>query len=86
MATASAGLAEVYVMKKLHKDKIKRMEIKEKFERKVYAIDPPEEEINPSFGCFSSMFKKIHPANIIIPAALDVDSAAEKTGLPNSKS
>lgn len=81
MATASAGIAEVYVMKKLHKEKMKRMESTDrKAERKVYMIDPPQEEMNSSFGCFSSMFKKIHPANNI-PAALD---SAEEQARPQN--
>ena len=78
MATATAGLAEVYVMRKLHKDKMmKRLQINGKAERKVYVIDPPEEEMNSSFGCFSSMFKKIHPANNTSAAS---DSAEEQGG------
>ncbi|KAI8015951.1 hypothetical protein LOK49_LG05G02905 [Camellia lanceoleosa] len=61
----STGLVEVYVMRKLYKDKmIKRME-KEKEEKQVNFINKiaaSDDDEKNSSGCLPNMFKKIHPA------------------------
>ncbi|XWS23845.1 hypothetical protein CRYUN_Cryun28dG0050000 [Craigia yunnanensis] len=55
MATPGNELAEVYVMRKLHKDQMKRKEEERaKTEEIGFAV-------KNSSGCFSSLFKKIHP-------------------------
>ncbi|KAF3662884.1 hypothetical protein FXO37_12246 [Capsicum annuum] len=58
MSTASAYLAEAYAMKKLYKEKMKSLEKKE--------AKSPAETCNhlkksSSGGCFTKMFKKVHP-------------------------
>lgn len=59
MTTPGYELAEVYVMRKLHKEKMKRKEEERaKTEENIgFAV-----ETSTSIGCFSSMFKKIHPS------------------------
>ncbi|XVF39462.1 hypothetical protein PTKIN_Ptkin01aG0036900 [Pterospermum kingtungense] len=54
MATPGYELAEVYVARKLHKD---RMKIEEEERAKTEEIGF---EVKNSGGCFSSLFKKIH--------------------------
>ena len=55
MATAGACFAEIYVLKKLHKEKMKRMEgEKEKKEEKHHKEERPT----------SGKAKKIHPCSI----------------------
>ncbi|CAK9174248.1 unnamed protein product [Ilex paraguariensis] len=61
MSTASAGLAEVYVTKKLYKEKMKRME-NEEAQKKNYASPDHGRKSNSGGGFFSTVFKKIHPA------------------------
>ena len=57
MATPGHELAEVYVMRKLHKDHMKReKEERAKTEDIGFAV-------KKSSGCFSSLFKKIHPSH-----------------------
>ncbi|KAK9269863.1 hypothetical protein L1049_025436 [Liquidambar formosana] len=77
MASAGAGvtLAEAYVMRKLHKEKMKRME-KEEGEREV-CVDG--ESKVPGGGCFFSMFKKIHPNDV--SAVADVAGKRAETGV-----
>ena len=62
MSIATGGMAEVYAMKRLHKEKIKRMQgvrIQEVAEHNHTA------EKTISGGCFSlRMFKKIHPTSL----------------------
>ncbi|KAL7245735.1 hypothetical protein ACSBR2_000967 [Camellia fascicularis] len=61
----STGLVEVYVMRKLYKDKmIERME-KEKEEKQVNFINKiaaTDHDEKNSSGCLPNKFKKIHPA------------------------
>ncbi|KAL7245738.1 hypothetical protein ACSBR2_000970 [Camellia fascicularis] len=61
--SGSTGLVEVYVMRKLYKDKmIKRME-KGKGEKQanfINKIAAADHDKNSS-GCLPNMFKKIHP-------------------------
>ncbi|CAK9174249.1 unnamed protein product, partial [Ilex paraguariensis] len=61
---------EVYVMNKLYKEKMKRMET-EKAQKEAYACARERKSVT-SDGCFSMMFKKIHPASM--PS---LDSAGE---------
>ena len=63
MATAGCYIAEAHVMKKLHREKVKKME-EDKRASKI--VDCSESEVNKFnnsiIGCFG-MFKKIHPSN-----------------------
>ena len=62
-STGSAAFAEAYVMRKLHKEKMKSMEnIKPKDEKKFREVRDIAHERETSGGCFFEMFKKIHPA------------------------
>ncbi|KAM7514619.1 hypothetical protein LguiA_004202 [Lonicera macranthoides] len=61
---STSGLAEAYVMRKLHKEKMKRMELNESNEKKVDAnknTTTTSNEISNNVGCYGIMFKKIHP-------------------------
>ena len=58
MATPGYDLAEVYVMRKLHKEKMKR---EEEERAKTGEIDF---KVKKSTGCFSSIFKKVHPSHV----------------------
>ncbi|KAA8538026.1 hypothetical protein F0562_027394 [Nyssa sinensis] len=101
MSLAGSGFAEAYVMRKLHKEKMKRieMEMERADQREVIADDgkvsevymmrelqkekikrrekegADEEEVSTavegkvSAGCFSMMFKKIHPT--AVPSSAD---------------
>ncbi|KAK9269816.1 hypothetical protein L1049_025389 [Liquidambar formosana] len=71
MASVGAGFAEVYMMRKLHKEKMKRTE-KERSEREVSHVDG---ESKVPGGCFFSMFKKIHPNDVS-----SADVAGEQAG------
>lgn len=55
------GLAQVYVMKKLHKDKMRKMEsaTKNKDYTKEDAVDYQEKNVDS--GCFPKVLNKIHP-------------------------
>ncbi|XVF36788.1 hypothetical protein REPUB_Repub19eG0088300 [Reevesia pubescens] len=57
MATPGYQLAEVYVMRKLHKEKMKRKE-----EEKRAKTEEIDFAVKQSSCCFPSMFKKIHPS------------------------
>ena len=59
------GLAEIYVMKKLHKEKMKTREEEERAN-----MDEIEFEEKKSSGCFFWAFKKIHQSNS--PQIIDV--------------
>lgn len=62
MSTMNYGLAEVYVMKKLHKEKMSKMESATKrdgIHTKEDAVDCKEKHVDT--GCFPMVFKKIHP-------------------------
>lgn len=62
---STSGLAEAYMMRKLHKEKMKRMELNESNEKKVCANkNTSSTNNNENFnnvGCYGIMFKKIHP-------------------------
>ncbi|KAH7845859.1 hypothetical protein Vadar_006748 [Vaccinium darrowii] len=76
MATASAGLAEAYVMRKLQKEKLKKnMADDQKIKVATYGDQAREVISNPrsqmktsdsdhNQGCFFGMFKKIHPTSV----------------------
>ncbi|KAE8077364.1 hypothetical protein FH972_015935 [Carpinus fangiana] len=55
---AGYGLAEIYVLRKLHKEKMKTMEMEEE-ERAGGEYNLKEKK--SSTGCFFWGFKKIHP-------------------------
>lgn len=57
MATAGSGIAEAYVLRKLHNEKLKTME-----EEKA-KVEGLAAEVKQSSGCFLSMFKKTHPVS-----------------------
>lgn len=58
MATPGACIAEAYVLKKMHKAKMKRIDEEKS---KIEEIDLEEKG---STGCFSWKNKKIHPKRI----------------------
>lgn len=59
MSTANSGLVEVYVMKKLYKEKMKKMEDEMKSSAQEKEDGRFEESGN---GCFSLFkLKKVHP-------------------------
>ncbi|KAL4604022.1 hypothetical protein ACB092_10G165100 [Castanea dentata] len=66
------GLAEIYVMKKLQKEKMKTREEEERANR-----DEIEFEEKKSSGCFFFAFKKIHPNNP--PRIIDVPEKEVET-------
>lgn len=78
MSTANAGLAEAYMMRKLHKEKMKKMEAGNKLKSAEEKADSYNHEGKKSWsatasegGCFSLLkFKKIHP-NSTVPASAD---------------
>ncbi|KAB1205440.1 hypothetical protein CJ030_MR7G010619 [Morella rubra] len=57
---AAHGLAEIYVLRKIHKEKMKTTEEEEHRPNIDIAIECQEHK--PS-GCFSRLFKKIHPSS-----------------------
>ncbi|KAB2030586.1 hypothetical protein ERO13_D05G232600v2 [Gossypium hirsutum] len=67
MATTGLGasLAEVYVMRSLHKQKLKKMEIKEQQEAKIDDKVFDEKKILAATGCFSFWVStKTHSAKV----------------------
>ncbi|KAF3442310.1 hypothetical protein FNV43_RR16226 [Rhamnella rubrinervis] len=69
MSMSGSGLAEAYVMKKLHKEKLKQME-EEKAKAGSAAttttthLSGKVNESNSSSGCFlRGPIKKVHPSN-----------------------
>ncbi|KAA8538027.1 hypothetical protein F0562_027393 [Nyssa sinensis] len=58
-SASGTGLAEVYMMRELLKEKTKRMEKEGAGEKEVTA-----DEGKVSAGCFSMMVKKIHPTAV----------------------
>ncbi|KAH7845524.1 hypothetical protein Vadar_003145 [Vaccinium darrowii] len=72
MASASAYLAEAYVMRKLHKEKMKKNCIEDQKieattgDRRREVMNSPRDQTEATTsdhgrGCFFGMFKKIHP-------------------------
>ncbi|KAL4283047.1 hypothetical protein GQ457_16G019790 [Hibiscus cannabinus] len=61
MATPGYQLAEVYVMRKLHKQKMKRKEDDDD-ETRAKTKDVGF-VVKKSSGCFPSLFKKVHPGH-----------------------
>ncbi|KAH6759026.1 hypothetical protein C2S51_019261 [Perilla frutescens var. frutescens] len=74
MSTANFSLAEAYVMKKLHKEKMKKMELVSKSDEEIQDHQSCNNNYNrqgkkADGGCFSLFnFNKIHP-NINASAA-----------------
>ncbi|EYU43582.1 hypothetical protein MIMGU_mgv1a017488mg [Erythranthe guttata] len=70
MSTASAGLAEAYMIRKVYKEKMNKMD--NVSEKPMNSSHEKAEEKScrrsaSGGGCFSlSMFKKIHPNTIIL--------------------
>lgn len=60
MATPGYCIAEAYVSRKLHTDKLKRMEEDQKAK-----IDGDDDEVKQQSGCFLSIFNKVHPARTV---------------------
>ncbi|MBA0567784.1 hypothetical protein Golob_005324 [Gossypium lobatum] len=58
MATPGYQIAEIYVMRKLHKEKMKREE-----EERAKSEDVGFAGKKSSGCCFPSMFKKVHPGH-----------------------
>jgi len=58
MATHGYCLAEAYVLRRLHNDKLKRME-----EEKAKMDD---DELDLGVNCFLSIFKKVFPARAVL--------------------
>ncbi|PKA60483.1 hypothetical protein AXF42_Ash017889 [Apostasia shenzhenica] len=58
---ASAGLAEAYVVRKLHKEKMKKMETNEAGRGEEDAIGSSEKHSGKKEQLFSLLRKKIHP-------------------------
>lgn len=55
---AGPAIAEAYVMRKLHKEKLRMMEEEADAKESGYEAKQPS-------GCFLLMFKKIHPSRTI---------------------
>ncbi|KAL8058386.1 hypothetical protein ABFX02_03G014700 [Erythranthe guttata] len=74
MSTASAGLAEAYMIRKVYKEKMNKMDnvsekpmksSQEKAEEKSCRRSASASASTSGGGCFSlSMFKKIHPNTV----------------------
>ncbi|KAI5558215.1 hypothetical protein POPTR_017G035600v4 [Populus trichocarpa] len=60
MATHGYCLAEAYVLRRLHNDKLKRME-----EEKA-KMDDDDDELDIEVNCFLSIFKKVFPARAVL--------------------
>ena len=69
---AGYGLAEIYMMKKLHKEKMKTREEEERAN-----MDEIEIEEKKLSGCFFQAFKKIHPCNP--PRIIDIPGKEVET-------
>ncbi|KAG7980935.1 hypothetical protein I3843_05G207800 [Carya illinoinensis] len=54
------GLAEIYVLRKLHKEKMNTMDQEEGKDNNMDAIEFKEKT---SSGCFFWVFKKVHPSS-----------------------
>lgn len=59
MATHGYCLAEAYVLRRLHNDKLKRMD-----EEKAKMDD--DDELDLEVNCFLSIFKKVLPARAVL--------------------
>lgn len=64
MLTMNHGLAEAYVMRKVHKENMKKLESTTKnIHKKEDSVDHNKDQKNTDAGCFP-MFKKIYPYTI----------------------
>ncbi|CAA2955511.1 Hypothetical predicted protein [Olea europaea subsp. europaea] len=59
MLTGNADIAEAYVLRKLHKEKMKKLEKKTRQENAL-----KEDDRGAGSGCFSILFKKVHPSSM----------------------
>ncbi|KAL8058385.1 hypothetical protein ABFX02_03G014600 [Erythranthe guttata] len=67
MSTASAGLAEAYMIRKVYKEKMNKMDNISKNPMKSSQEKAESYKRSASAsggGCFLSMFKKIHPNTV----------------------
>ena len=62
MATHGYCLAEAYVLRRLHNDKLKRMEE----EKAKMDDDDDDDELDLEVNCFLSIFKKVFPARAVL--------------------
>ncbi|KAK4722358.1 hypothetical protein R3W88_012591 [Solanum pinnatisectum] len=67
----ASGVVEAYVMKKLHKEKMKNLEMKEATTHET-CNQSKKSSSSSSSSWFTKMFKKVHP--VIIPSS---DSATK---------
>uniref|UniRef100_F6H0U6 Uncharacterized protein n=1 Tax=Vitis vinifera TaxID=29760 RepID=F6H0U6_VITVI len=65
MATPGISLAEVYVLRKLHKEKMKRSAKEERAGRDDVNVSHHGKQ--SSGGCFSLVFNKVHPKDFQPP-------------------
>lgn len=65
MSTVSASFAEVYVMKKVYKEKMKKMEnAKDEKEANYHMKNIHKGKFESGGGCFPAMFKRIHSNSV----------------------
>ena len=74
--SGSASLAEVYVLQKLQKEKMKKMDSESTTKKEL--VDDEEKD---SSGCFSMVFKKVHPTGVS-----STDSAEKLAGKDKDES
>ncbi|KAG6650162.1 hypothetical protein CIPAW_06G023100 [Carya illinoinensis] len=60
---AGYSLAEIHVLRNLHKEKMKTIKGEERSAKKQYANDRVMIKEEKSSGCFFWVYKKVHPSN-----------------------
>ncbi|OWM90226.1 hypothetical protein CDL15_Pgr006547 [Punica granatum] len=60
---AECGIAEAYVLRKLHKEKMRKEEEERAKSLGIDALVPRAKPGNR--GCFFGMFKKVHPSSVV---------------------
>lgn len=63
MSTAGYSIAEAYVLRKIHADKLKKMDEERGRSKKITPIK--DNVKNHSTGCFMFKFSKIHPTKVV---------------------
>lgn len=66
MSIATSALAEAYVMRKHHQEKMKKTTTSiAHITTKQSILDNDHDDASMTIGCFPTLFKKIHPSTTI---------------------
>ena len=78
MSMATSALAEAYVMRKHHQEKMKKTTIKGHGATND-SVFHDDDQVSSTIGCFPTLFKKVHPATSSSVAVSDSTPCRHKS-------